>query len=306
VTPPLPAEKKSRKASAKKAAVVTVASVAAAAAAATTTTSSSPFPSVTVAAFSSVPSTNTPRTESFPALVDPRVPVHTLILGTHPSVKSLEEQEYYGHAMNAFWWIAGDCLGFRRAAGLNVSGEPFKFTSHVRYGTNDIIPYDAQVQQLVSKGFALWDVVKSCHRKGSLDSDIEQEEPNDIQGLVSQYPSIKRIVFANGGKACEIFNKHFKEWWEFSNELQPNHDDFSQRAFGKKYARAMKKKKNRSSNAESSREQNPITCICAISVSPAAARYSYTEKRDFWEQHVYAPGLQEYEQNLRSNLVPPP
>jgi hypothetical protein len=123
---------------------------------------------------------------------------------------------------------------------------------------------------------------------------------------VSQYPSIKRIVFANGGKACEIFNKHFKEWWEFSNELQPNHDDFSQRAFGKKYARAMKKKKNRSSNAESSREQNPITCICAISVSPAAARYSYTEKRDFWEQHVYAPGLQEYEQNVRSNLVPPP
>jgi hypoxanthine-DNA glycosylase len=189
---------------------------------------------------------------------------------------------------------------------LNVSGEPFKFTSHVRYGTNDIIPYDAQVQQLVSKGFALWDVVKSCHRKGSLDSDIEQEEPNDIQGLVSQYPSIKRIVFANGGKACEIFNKHFKEWWEFSNELQPNHDDFSQRAFGKKYARAMKKKKNRSSNTESSREENPITCICAISVSPAAARYSYTEKRDFWEQHVYAPGLQEYEQNLRSNLVPPP
>jgi hypothetical protein len=119
VTPPLPAEKKPRKAcSAKKSAVVTVASVAAAAA----TTSSSPFPSVTAAAaaaaaaFSSVPSTNTPRTESFHALVDPRVPVHTLILGTHPSVKSLEEQEYYGHAMNAFWWIAGDCLGFRRAA----------------------------------------------------------------------------------------------------------------------------------------------------------------------------------------------
>jgi G:T/U-mismatch repair DNA glycosylase len=180
-----------------------------------------------------------------------------------------------------------------------VSGEPFKFTSHVRYDTNDIIPYDAQVQQLVSKGFALWDVVKSCHRKGSLDSDIQQEEPNDIQGLVSQYPSMKRIVFANGGKACELFNKHFKEWWE-SKELQPNHDDFSQRAFGKKYARAMKKQTSTTESAEyPSREKNPITCVCAISVSPAAARYSYTEKRDFWEQHVYAPGLQEYEQNLK-------
>ena len=186
------------------------------------------------------------------------------------------------------------CIHF---SGFTVSGEPFKFTSHVRYNTEDIIPYDAQVKRFLSKGFALWDVVKSCHRKGSLDYDIQLEEPNDIQAFVSQYPSIKRIVFANGGKGCELFNKHFKEWWE-SGELQPNDDDFSQRAFGKKYERAMKKLARQKSNTDSILspcEKNPITCICAISVSPAAARYSYTEKRDYWEQYVYAPGLEDYE-----------
>jgi hypothetical protein len=47
-----------------------------------------------------------PRTESFGALwagslpdLDQNVEPHTLILGTHPSVKSLEEQRYYGHPM---------------------------------------------------------------------------------------------------------------------------------------------------------------------------------------------------------------
>jgi hypothetical protein len=49
---------------------------------------------------------NVPRTESSGALcaasfpeLDQSVEPHTLILGTHPSVKSLEQQQYYGHPM---------------------------------------------------------------------------------------------------------------------------------------------------------------------------------------------------------------
>jgi hypothetical protein len=51
-------------------------------------------------------SSDVPRTESFGALwagsfpdLDQSVEPHTLILGTHPSIKSLEEQQYYGHPM---------------------------------------------------------------------------------------------------------------------------------------------------------------------------------------------------------------
>ena len=177
-------------------------------------------------------------------------------------------------------------------SGLAVSGEPFKFTSDVRYENDKIIPYSQQVETLASHGFALWDLVKSCQRKGSLDADIKLEECNDIRGFCEQLPSIKRIVLANGVTASSLFNKHFKEWWE-SGELQPAQDEFSQRAFGTIHRRVMKKKNGDPVNTDAA-----ITCISAISVSPAAARYSYKEKRDFWEQHVYQPGLQDYEESV--------
>jgi hypothetical protein len=47
-----------------------------------------------------------PRTESFGALwagsfpdLDQNVEPHTLILGTHPSIQSLAQEQYYGHPM---------------------------------------------------------------------------------------------------------------------------------------------------------------------------------------------------------------
>jgi len=136
--------------------------------------------------------------------------------------------------------------------------------------------------------------VKSCTRKGSLDADIKGEEPNDICGFCQQHPSIRRIVLANGSTGSSLFNKHFKEWWD-SGELCSANDDFSQRAFGKQQKRAQTLAAKRGSKGDST---TTITCICAIGVSPAAARYSYKEKRDFWEQHVYAPGLQDYKQSF--------
>lgn len=187
-------------------------------------------------------------------------------------------------------------------SGLNVKGEPFKFTQHVRYGQDDVIPYEEQVEMLTAKGFALWDVVKSCRRKGSLDCDIRQEEPNDLREFCQEYPTIQRIVFCNGSTQCILFNKHFKEWWN-SGQLVPNDDDFSQRAFSKKYASIVKKRaKIKSGDGDDTvvTKEATITCIC---VSPAAARYTYKEKRDFWEQHVYQPGLDDYQQSLASAAV---
>eukprot|EP00980_Cylindrotheca_fusiformis_P001343 scaffold338_cov116-Cylindrotheca_fusiformis.AAC.8 len=171
--------------------------------------------------------------DSFPSLEGANIEIHTLVLGTHPSIKSLEESQYFGHPMN--------------------------------------------------KGFALWDIVQSCDRPGSLDQDITDDEPNDIREFCGAHPSIRRIVFANGGTGCKFFKKHFKDWLD-TGELIPSSNKASQDAF-KKWA------------VKSASNTNAIECIVALAVSPAAARFSYEEKRDFWEKFVYAPGLKDFEKS---------
>lgn len=229
----------------------------------------------------------TERTNSFGALVGTESqPIHTLILGTHPSVASLARNKYFGHSMNAFWWIAGDCLGFRRESGIGSKGEPYKFSANLRYGNNRIISYEEQVELLTSQGFAVWDIIQSCERKGSLDSNIKKEEANDLQGFFNSNPSLKRIVLANGKSGCDFFKKHFKDWWEEKDILFP-FNEASKKAFGKKYGQRINGK---------------IQVICALAVSPAAATYSYVEKRDFWEEFVYRPGLEDRKAFLNSKL----
>jgi hypoxanthine-DNA glycosylase len=222
---------------------------------------------------------------------------HTLILGTHPSVTSLQQEQYYGHAVNAFWWIAGDCLGFRRASGVSPTSEqPYALAQHLRYDQSYILEYKAQLERFVSRGFALWDVIGSCQRKGSLDQDIQQEIPNDLQAFCAQYPSIRRIVLANGGTTATLFRRHFHSWLT-SGQLQPLADHPpSQRAFPR-----VKQNNSEGTMTTPASDLPTITLIAAISVSPAAAKYSYVEKRDFWETHVYAPGLRDFE-TMRSSI----
>lgn len=159
---------------------------------------------------------------------------------------------------------------------MSKSGSPYKFVSELRYET--IIPYDDQLELLCSKGFAMWDLVGSCERKGSLDQDIQKEIPNDIVSFCEHHSHIQRIVFANGGTGASMFLKHFRQWWLDGN-LQPGENEESLKAFGKVNTQV------------SQHVERPISCICAISVSPAAAKFNYKTKRDFWDQHVYQPGL---------------
>lgn len=192
---------------------------------------------------------------------------------------------YFLHVCSAFWWICGDCLGFRRGNGISPStGKPYAFTSALRH--DNVLPYEEQVESLCRNGFALWDLVKSCKREGSLDADIHQEEPNKIQEFCQEHPNIRRIVFANGGGACTIFKKHFKEWLD-SGQLVPGANDESQRAF--------KKWTPDSNRTTCDHNSNQIECISALAVSPAAAKYTYEQKRDFWDKYVYSPGLADHE-----------
>jgi hypoxanthine-DNA glycosylase len=50
-------------------------------------------------------------------------------------------------------------------------------------------------------GVGLWDVYAACQREGSLDSAIEQAEPNDLAALVARLPSLRAIAH-NGGESA--------------------------------------------------------------------------------------------------------
>jgi TDG/mug DNA glycosylase family protein len=123
---------------------------------------------------------------SFPPIASgkPRV----LILGTMPGKVSLRERQYYAHPQNAFWRIIGGILGFDPAS-----------------------PYDARVAAVQSAGVAVWDVLKSCIRPGSLDSAIDASSvlPNDFATFFAEHPQIRRVCF-NGAKAEALYIKHVR------------------------------------------------------------------------------------------------
>ena len=118
---------------------------------------------------------------SFPALADKNARV--LILGSMPGRASLDAGQYYAHPRNRFWPIIGDITG-----------------------TNAQAPYDERVAALLDSGIALWDVLQSCVRPGSLDSDISDEIPNDFAKFFAAHPGITHVFF-NGGKAERSFQR---------------------------------------------------------------------------------------------------
>ncbi|MGV0853401.1 DNA-deoxyinosine glycosylase [Mycolicibacterium phlei] len=117
-----------------------------------------------------------PVLRGLPPIVGPGA--HTLILGNMPSVMSLARQEYYGNPRNAFWPIMGELLGF----------DPED-------------PYDVRCAALTARGIAVWDVLASCRRAGSLDSAVEPNSmvPNDFAVFFGAQ-RITRVLF-NGAAA---------------------------------------------------------------------------------------------------------
>lgn len=109
-----------------------------------------------------------------------------LILGSMPGVASLRAGEYYAHPRNLFWPILGELAG----AGPQL-------------------PYADRVRILVSSGIALWDVLKSCTRAGSLDSAIERGTvvPNDFGTFFARHQRISRVYF-NGSAAESSYRRH--------------------------------------------------------------------------------------------------
>ncbi|KAA9011879.1 DNA-deoxyinosine glycosylase [Niallia endozanthoxylica] len=106
-----------------------------------------------------------------------------LILGSMPGLESLRKQQYYGNPRNHFWGIM-----------------------YKLFQQEELQDYREKMAFIKNHHIALWDVIYSCLREGSLDSNIKAEVPNDILGLLERYPNIQFIGF-NGGKAYEVFKK---------------------------------------------------------------------------------------------------
>ena len=125
----------------------------------------------------------TPVLYGLPPIID--ASARTLILGNIPSVISLAAQQYYANPRNAFWPLTGEIFGF---------------------AADD--PYNARTASLRDRGIALWDVLRSCRRVGSLDSAVEADSmvANDFGALFGEHPNITEVFF-NGAAAEKNFRR---------------------------------------------------------------------------------------------------
>lgn len=105
-----------------------------------------------------------------------------LILGSFPSVKSREQQFYYGHPQNRFWKVI---------AGLTDWQEPRTIEEKKR--------------MLLENRIAVWDVIAECEIVGSSDSSIRNVIPTDLNRIL-KCADIRQI-YANGGTAKRLFER---------------------------------------------------------------------------------------------------
>jgi len=109
-----------------------------------------------------------------------------LVLGSMPGQASLAQQQYYAHPRNAFWPIMAQLFDFAPT-----------------------LPYARRCSLLCESGIALWDVLQSCQRPGSLDADIiaSSAVANDLKGFLREHKKLQAIYF-NGAAAESLFHKH--------------------------------------------------------------------------------------------------
>jgi TDG/mug DNA glycosylase family protein len=124
------------------------------------------------------------RVHSFPPLSNERAVC--LILGSMPGRASLQAGQYYAHPRNAFWPIIEQVFG--------IPGD---------------LPYAQRCTQLLRRRVAVWDVLKTCTRTSSLDSDIVESTivTNDFRTFFAKHPAI-RYVYFNGAMAERTFARY--------------------------------------------------------------------------------------------------
>ena len=106
-----------------------------------------------------------------------------LILGSFPSVKSRENNFYYGHPQNRFWKVLAGILG-------------------------KDVPQTIEEKKsfLLENRIAVWDVIESCTIIGSSDASIKDVVVNDFSKVLEN--SQVEAIYVNGGKAYELYHKY--------------------------------------------------------------------------------------------------
>lgn len=117
--------------------------------------------------------------QAFPPLAMAQARI--LILGSLPGDRSIEQGEYYAHPTNAFWWLIGEVIGVRLVG----------------------LAYAARLAEMKDRHIALWDVIGSAERRGSLDGAIRSATARDLPAFTSGLPQLRAIAF-NGGTAARL------------------------------------------------------------------------------------------------------
>lgn len=123
-------------------------------------------------------------THPFTPILDANTRV--LFLGSFPSIASFEKAFYYAHPRNTFWPIMESIFG-------------------VKLESNE-----AKRLFCLEKEIGLWDVIASCERSNSSDTNLKNCIPNDFEKLLTDHPNIQALAFT-GKKSYDLFIKYFKD-----------------------------------------------------------------------------------------------
>lgn len=120
-----------------------------------------------------------------------------LILGSFPSVKSRENNFYYGHPQNRFWKVLAQVL-------------------------KQDVPQTMEEKKafLLGNHIAVWDVIESCSIVGSSDTSIKDVVVNDFSKVLEH--SAIEMIYVNGGKAYELYQKYAKNQTEIAAVKLPS------------------------------------------------------------------------------------
>ena len=108
-----------------------------------------------------------------------------LILGSFPSVKSREQNFFYGHPQNRFWKVISAIFGENMPATI-----------------------DDKKRLILNNKLALWDSIASCEITGSSDSSIRNARANDISMILDNAPI--EHIYTNGKKSHELYVKYIE------------------------------------------------------------------------------------------------
>lgn len=151
------------------------------------------------------------RKSSFPPVYarDARL----LVLGSLPGEASLAATRYYAHPQNQFWRLMSGVLD------MNLT----------------TLDYEARLAALIARKVALWDVVATAERRGSLDTAIRNVSANDLTALITSLPDLKLIAF-NGKRAAAIGERQLSNHKAAPTFTLPSSSPAYTRAFAEKQA----------------------------------------------------------------------